>query len=342
MPPAISLRTWKAIASGTHFLSIFATICRLFRRYRQQRLWWDDYLVVVPVFSSLCLLSAAFLHGEPGPDFLAEDAIEIFWITRICFPIEVWTARISLALSFARLLPRRTWWRTILEIIVILFVVIGIALVLLGVWMCSVDSSWRHSPGGQCVSRGVVGVFSLSTDVVADVGLIVIPLILIQESDLPQGQLRLLRGIFCSSFFSSLAAIPFTVYVCQAEQVQEADLIISLVADVQAATTLFVSNLSVTITHVYCIWKRGNTSPSVLADTLPSAPDYPLASSDFSDASTIESTSTFSRTPRTRPRNTTPSSRIGNTSGSEESTPPKTESAGTTARPAIDTSDLFD
>lgn len=131
----VTLTIFQAIA-------ISSTLYRLFRRYRIQRLWWDDYVVVIPLVMDIvytvifCLqfrdsgesssVMVGFMNDESIPrrctDPSLEKVLEIYWLQIFFLLTIVWYAiksllgsrslsrivrstRIVLALSLGRIFP---------------------------------------------------------------------------------------------------------------------------------------------------------------------------------------------------------------------------------------------
>ncbi|EDR08954.1 uncharacterized protein LACBIDRAFT_296577 [Laccaria bicolor S238N-H82] len=65
--PAQSVLAWKITLTIFQAIAISSTLYRLWRRYRIQRLWWDDYVVVIPlVMDIVYTVTFCLQFRDPG------------------------------------------------------------------------------------------------------------------------------------------------------------------------------------------------------------------------------------------------------------------------------------
>ncbi|KDR79716.1 hypothetical protein GALMADRAFT_63033 [Galerina marginata CBS 339.88] len=68
--PLQSYLGWKVAVSFLHAFAIGSTLYRLTHRFRIRRLWWDDYIVCVPVVLNLAICIMVWIRfsrrGECG------------------------------------------------------------------------------------------------------------------------------------------------------------------------------------------------------------------------------------------------------------------------------------
>ncbi|KAF8894355.1 hypothetical protein CPB84DRAFT_1682717 [Gymnopilus junonius] len=60
--PPQNYLAWKISVSFLHLMAIGCAIYRLLHRYMIQRLWWDDYMVIVPLVLSLVYWPLFLVH----------------------------------------------------------------------------------------------------------------------------------------------------------------------------------------------------------------------------------------------------------------------------------------
>ncbi|GLB43257.1 hypothetical protein LshimejAT787_1301580 [Lyophyllum shimeji] len=274
----LTLHTWRAVVTPLHALAIGCTIFRLWHRYRIRQLWWDDYWATISLFFDVVYTSTPFLRydiSDPRPT--KEMRIMIYWLTALIFPPGTWSARISIGMSIARIVPSQTHTRHMLYAMNGLFGSMCIGQMLHKIVICTRDTSWHNNAAVQCYLGSGVGVLSLCTDLTADACLVTIPLRMLWRVKLPRTQRRLILSIFASSFVSSLVGIVYTVFVFQKQKGGQVwGYWIGLIAGIKAAVTLLVCNLLVIVMFLYRIfWKDEADTVSEPSETR-SKPTHPL------------------------------------------------------------------
>jgi len=335
----ITLTAWRGVCATFHLIAISATIFRLVHRHRLRRLWWDDYWAGIALVFSLGYFGSMWLRREPLDKSLSKNTMIVtFWLTTLTFPCEVWSARLSIAFSIVRLVPERTTYRRWLYGLTVLFGMMWLGLLLQKMYSCAGNSRWHNNVQVQCFLGDPVGIVTLTTDIISDTCLILIPLHLLRPVRLLPAQRRLFLAIFCSSLFSSIFGVLYAIFVFMGDDTafeKKRGLLISLTANMKAAVTLLVSNLLVIVTYFYRTFRRGQDLESDAA--APSTKPVPVSdnsgnprftTTDLSSMPTFETTSTFDTTPRSQPSQPSiTSSRLVNTAGSQLPTISEAETA---------------
>ncbi|TFK61333.1 hypothetical protein BDN72DRAFT_904202 [Pluteus cervinus] len=252
MSNTMDLQTWQSLCAIAHLLSIFATIIRLYRRFRLQQMWWDDCVVGLSLASSLCYLSTVFMSKGPANPSLTNDDTLFFWLTMISFTVEVWSSRLSLAISIIRLYPNNFPLRRVMKAVIAAITIALLSFVGGKIGLCVKDDLGH--PSSRCVLNDCVAILNIVADILADAFLLFMPLPLVWYSQLPRGLRLLLVGAFASSIMSTNASVAYAVLVFRRNKLgSSAILKISLVAHAKAATTLLVSNFHVIFTYIYSL-----------------------------------------------------------------------------------------
>ncbi|KAF9461509.1 hypothetical protein BDZ94DRAFT_808821 [Collybia nuda] len=306
--PNVSLTAWRATATVLHTLGIGCTSFRVYHRHRKRRAWWDDHWALLSALCDTVYAVTPWIRrdnrglAQPTTESVHQGII-IFWLTATLFPIVVWTARISIGLSITRLVPPKTRERKYLYALNIWFGLMWLALVIQKLWVCCRDTSWHRNRAVQCYLGNGVGILSLCLDITADTCLVFIPLHMLWRVKLPRTQRRLILSVFASSILSSLAGVVYAVFVFCAQISRSTNWshAIGLSANIKAAVTLFVCNLLVVVTYLYCLfWKDEDedvSEPSETRSKPSQAVPEPtaIALTQFSDVQFVDTSAYASR-----------------------------------------------
>ncbi|PPQ82422.1 hypothetical protein CVT25_008369 [Psilocybe cyanescens] len=218
-----------------HFLSLSMTIVRIRHRWRTGRIWWDDYIVVIPWafdFISTILLWTEYKNTDislytPDPEgfvysnwFYAFTYFTIIWYVCIIFGVEPLLrdvfdlaltrfSRIGLTLSVAGIfLPGHRYRICAFIFVVVLFLLYFVS-VLIGTFSCP-GSPWWNLDYTHCNSTTIiVGVI---IDFASDAVLVAAPLFIFWKVKFARQSDRILiLALFASSIITMLAAGLFCV-----------------------------------------------------------------------------------------------------------------------------------
>ncbi|KAF8880741.1 hypothetical protein BD779DRAFT_1627393 [Infundibulicybe gibba] len=175
-------------------------------------------------------------------------------------PIVVCCARISIAMSVSRILPPRTAIRRLLFAASVLFALVCLALLVQKVWVCCSNKRWHHTPGVQCYLGTTIEIISLTTDIISDTFLVVVPLQILWRVQLPRSQRVLIISIFASSILNSMTEVVYAYFVFTSDSPRgpSGGLIMGLTAHVKSAVTLCVCNLLVVVCSFYRVFRKGH------------------------------------------------------------------------------------
>ncbi|KDR69770.1 hypothetical protein GALMADRAFT_145172 [Galerina marginata CBS 339.88] len=241
LPPQ-SYLGWKVSMSILHILAIGSTIYRLIHRFRIQKTWLDDYIVFVPlVLDSIYwpIVCFRFSHVDPNNEPWSHRVLSSYWLSTFPFLLIVWATRIVLALSLARVFPKKHPAR-LCAFVLITFMSTGLLIV---------------NEGQDCI-KGVGGypiknTFLFAADFVGDILLVIAPIVFFWRLRLPSRERRLILMVFCGSILTLLLVIAFKI-ICSDDKIspgKDAVLIVAGLASIEAAISLFVCH------NLKALWK---------------------------------------------------------------------------------------
>lgn len=253
----LSSTAWRATTTTLGAIALASTIFRIYHRYRKLRLWWDDYWAVLSQFCNLIYATTVWVRDDDiHPHHSVDQRIRVFWLSTLTFPVVVWSARISIAMSIARLAPK-VRMRQLMYALSALFGLILAGLLFYRIILCSRTRSWHHNPTADCYMGNAIGIVSICTDIPGDICLVVIPMHMLWRVRLPRRQKHLLLAIFSASTLSSLVGIIYAIFMIRAQTNHTPwTRLTGLMANIKAAVTLLVCNLLVVATYVYCLFLK--------------------------------------------------------------------------------------
>jgi len=257
---------WAVLASFFHILALVSTVLRLVHRLRTSRMWWDDYMVVLPLgldtayFASLWVLYD--FQRKESTTLLPHTGISSFWASIFLFLSVVWLSRISIALSLTRVFPTFHKARLSAFLLAVICVLSYLCCVLVLTFECpSENASWYetvapncHKTGTTFVSRAVGSALDISVDSI----FILFPIITLWRVKLPRNLRRIIISAFSGSALTLITAIVFCIigYESNFNLGSDADTIIRLAAHLEAAVSLTVANLLVIVSFFYRTFRQ--------------------------------------------------------------------------------------
>ncbi|THU87480.1 hypothetical protein K435DRAFT_969873 [Dendrothele bispora CBS 962.96] len=243
---------WGVSLSLGHVIAFSSTVYRISYRYRIKRLWWDDYFATVAQLFALPY--AMILWPRLKLNNSKRTQIMFYFMASVCYFSILWCARISMALSIARIFPPGEIRRYTIAM-AIGFGTIGLGLVLQLSIVCGTDTSWHQTPGTHC--HGTQWVSSFAGDMTGDLLLIFTPLVLVWRIRLAQNARRLILGIFGASVLTVIASVFLHVLILDPTRFGPgAGLLVYLLANVETCVCLFVCNLLVSASVLYRLIRR--------------------------------------------------------------------------------------
>ncbi|KAF8159376.1 hypothetical protein B0H34DRAFT_655506, partial [Crassisporium funariophilum] len=271
-----------------HALAILSSIYRLYRRRKTRRIWWDDYVAMV-AFAFDCFYFPTLwvrnvVPGVPNHQAVAHN-IALTWITNISYAVIIWSTRVSLSLSIARVIPPHQSMRTASLYLVCLFGCMGVAAVIQVCISCIViDKTWGNAYPYQCAATRNVAIFRFSCeyykiscgtyglnplnlgDLTADILLVAIPFVAFWRLRLKPVTWYLLNASFAASILTAIlntCAVSVLFYVSRSHSPATRAATGYLASVLQTATSLAVCNMLVVVTSLYRFFRTEETVVAV-------------------------------------------------------------------------------
>ncbi|KAH7930234.1 hypothetical protein BV22DRAFT_83413 [Leucogyrophana mollusca] len=242
VPVALILKIVTTVLQG---LAILLTLFRLWYRFSIRRFWWEDTWAAVALLCGIALLVSHWVQSVASPGI----AIAAYWVYTFAFASVIWAVRLSVLFSITRLIYPDKVSRFVACVITTLFVLLWGGVVSSKAYWCGSNLSWYKRRA--CSMPRSLDIYELSTDVVSDAILVVLPLRLLWSVKLPENsQRRIILSIFSSSVVVTFTSI-FRA-VCRLKHLNHLTVAVS---DFQVAFSLIVCNLLVTVTYIYRIWR---------------------------------------------------------------------------------------
>ncbi|PPQ97593.1 hypothetical protein CVT26_002321 [Gymnopilus dilepis] len=258
------ISTLSSSVSVLYSIAIACAFYRLLHRYLIKRLWWDDYVVIVPLVLSL-VYWPAFLLRIPyrlGVNIsqapFSIQVLSSFWFTYLPFILIVRFSRIAIALSLARVFPGGHPVRRWCFFLVGLFTLLGASCLIITVASCKQSSVLFVSTvrGNSCIyvakNLPLKSLTILIDDFGSDCLLVVFSLHFFWRLRLPPKERRLILIVSCASVLTTLAVVAYAT-IAGNPDIQGVDwlLIIQGLRHIEAGVSLLVCNLAVVSTCMY-------------------------------------------------------------------------------------------
>ncbi|KAF9233065.1 hypothetical protein BU15DRAFT_54363, partial [Melanogaster broomeanus] len=243
-------------------LGLVLTTFRIYFRIRIGRFWWED------AWAAIMLLSGAIWMSSQWGLLLTSGSTSIAfaWTYMITFTCIVTAGRMSILFSIIRIVHGSPRLKKFTHLCAAFFAACWIILIVEKAWQCATDRSWEHVPVSSgkpyCSVKKKISIFQFTTDCVAVLILVVLPLRMLWKVKLPRRQRRMILSIFASSIVLAFAALFHTV-----GQILNRFVVMLAGVNVQIATSLIVCNLLVVVTYTYRFLLQDGTSSSSTKDT---------------------------------------------------------------------------
>ncbi|KAK7443264.1 hypothetical protein VKT23_015861 [Stygiomarasmius scandens] len=246
---------WGVALSLGHVIALSSTIYRITYRYRIRRLWWDDYFATVAQLFDLPYSMILWPRLKLNSSKRTSTAqIVFYFMASVCYFSILWCARISMALSIARIFPPGHIRRYTIAM-AIGFGTIGLGLILQLSIVCGINTEWHQVPGAHC--HGIQWASSFSGDMIGDILLIFTPLVLLWRIRLAQSARLLILGIFGASIFTTMASVFLHILILDPVKFGPgAGFLVYLLANVEVCVCLFICNLLVIASLLYRFIRR--------------------------------------------------------------------------------------
>ncbi|SPB47656.1 unnamed protein product [Aspergillus niger] len=207
-----------ALPVGIVFLCL-ATVTVALRLYTRLKLvrkpGWDDLLIVLSLATDVVFFAFLVIEIQNG---LAENEADLapevvrrqlkaLWITIPLYNLTLTLTKLSLIFLYRRLFPTHTY--RILLILTLIFVIItGLWMVLSTLIFCiPINAFWDTSIPHTCLPEDVVWCLNAAFQITTDLILVVLPLPILANLNLPKRQKAALLVIFALGFFVCATSI---------------------------------------------------------------------------------------------------------------------------------------
>ncbi|KIK74959.1 hypothetical protein PAXRUDRAFT_100597, partial [Paxillus rubicundulus Ve08.2h10] len=181
-------------ASVFQVLGLILTAFRIYFRLKIGRFWWED------AWAALSLLLGSVWMIAEWTLLLTNGLVSIVgsWTYSITFICIITTVRMSILLSITRIIPESSRLRKFTHVCAAFFAACWVILIIATILQC-IDPSWHHVPiqSGKpfCQMKLQISIFEFSTDCVAVLILVVLPLCMLWKVKLPRRQRRMILSI---------------------------------------------------------------------------------------------------------------------------------------------------
>ncbi|KAF8154168.1 hypothetical protein B0H34DRAFT_677016 [Crassisporium funariophilum] len=276
-----------------HCVAILATCFRLVYRMRRRQLRWDDLWAFIAMFTSIFVLSIFMIlpvtvlkyHPMRVRSFAS-------WAPLFMHPTGIWSSRMSIAVTIVRLLPNGQM-KQISKVAPWSFVLFWLTVVVQKIFICGKDVPLVP----QCNIPRLTAALELTTDMLADLWLILWPAYMLMKIRLPKNHFRLLLACFSCGILTTGVNIAHSIFI-----ILKKNSLIGVTAHYQLAISLLLCNILVLVTYIYRVFRAAN-SPLTSGESSDETPRPGTFFSSYSISPLSRLGSTFNRPSRpTSPR----------------------------------------
>ncbi|KAF9261960.1 hypothetical protein L218DRAFT_468676 [Marasmius fiardii PR-910] len=243
----------RVLISIFQVLAMTMTLVRLARRVRISRFAWDDIwaaisLVILTVQAACEWVRIGYREGRENIDpSVYQSKAKLFMSLALgLFTAVVWTSRISLSLSIARILPPSRLRQTAL-FIAMACLIFGTVITPLKTCLCTLDYT-QDTARFTCQGGNTVFITQVAGDIISSAILVIFPIYALRltSSNLPADERRLI--------FLLMTGTLLTLGVCLAQSffvIKQEPFGMTYSAKMESAIALMVCNLLVVVTSIY-------------------------------------------------------------------------------------------
>ncbi|PPR02280.1 hypothetical protein CVT26_011699 [Gymnopilus dilepis] len=232
---------------------------RIYRRRKTCQLWRDDYFALFALLWDCFFSTTLWIGASQSRVALIFNS----WVAQITFVPLIWSTRISLAFSIARLIPsKQIMWTASIGLVYLcggfcLGFLLHISI------LCAEDvDGWMQVAPYQCPLSSSIAIARLVADVLSDFALIILPISAFwHRLKLLATTRRLIQACFCASMLTAtcnivLSALLFWHSNSSAPQERQETVFLAMVTPhLLAAISLLVCNGLVVVTSVYRLFR---------------------------------------------------------------------------------------
>ncbi|KAG2138595.1 uncharacterized protein EDB93DRAFT_1230764 [Suillus bovinus] len=241
--------------SISHVIAILCTIFRLVYRGWTRHLWWEDAWAAFALISDVICLLCIWIHTSTSCEYLTSRS-NIYltfmsvpgWTFSVAFTSVVWAARMSIIFSIIRIANSSgyKYQKWIIYLITVSFA---------GMW-AAVLIDKNETCVFVCQNTKPVALLQMITDVVADISLIIAPLLFWKNTGLSRNHKILILSPFSASLLITVITIPHSIMLLRSASGKTL-----IMAHVKAALSLIICNLLVIVTAAYRVCRKGTLDP---------------------------------------------------------------------------------
>ncbi|KAF5327107.1 hypothetical protein D9619_004524 [Psilocybe cf. subviscida] len=257
--PYQSYVAWRVCVTMFHVAAILSTLLRIRTRYKSQRMWLDDYLVIVPMTVDFiyCISPWALPLLSPDPRGTGQFDLRKLWaVLLLCFTV-IWFSRICFMLSLARIFPPGSPTRSRILSLVFLFALLFCVVVLLLAFHCDpYNSSATHCV--KFLRFDPATKYAYSVDTISDIIMIITPLVVLWKVKLPKLEKRIILAALSGSIMTLLLfAVLMFITFGPFQRYNLPYVILSIMlSHLTAASSLLTCNALVVVTNIFRVYRR--------------------------------------------------------------------------------------
>ncbi|OAX41688.1 hypothetical protein K503DRAFT_462117 [Rhizopogon vinicolor AM-OR11-026] len=234
-----------------HTCTIALTSWRLWYKIIQRRWWLEDVWATTALVAVIISEASVWIFSEPPLNSIPGDGpIVAYWLIMISFTIGLWSSRLSILCSIIRLSPP-TRIRTVACCTASAFAAIAIALLVQKCWFCARHDDWKTASPLNCPLASSVGVAQVIADFLSDTTLVVLPVHILHQVNLPRDRRILILSVFSGNLLTTLLSIVHAVFFIKADPILRI-----LTGEVEMAFCVIVCDLLPVVTCVHKVLRR--------------------------------------------------------------------------------------
>lgn len=233
----------KVVAIAFHSVAVASTVFRLVYRWWMARFWWEDGWAALALLCDIVsLVSAVMVPPHLGRESHGPAVTISGWMAALSLAAVLWAARLSILLSIMRIGNPSKTLRRICIAMGFSFMIMFLALQGQRVELCITV---------QCRVFKSTAVSQLITDIIADLGLVALPIWLLREAKLSWTRRILIQSVFSASICITIITIIHSVIL-----LSETSSGTLFFGHFKSALSLLICNLLVIITFIYRVCHR--------------------------------------------------------------------------------------
>ncbi|KIK54186.1 hypothetical protein GYMLUDRAFT_177833, partial [Collybiopsis luxurians FD-317 M1] len=240
-------------------IAIIVTFTRLGIRIRSRKLGWDDFWAAASVIGAALLMTGVLIILDPQPWMTQATLVAGYYITSEGFYIIVWTSRLSILFTIIRISPISM--RKVLYTVAGAFGLMWIFLGMQEIVICEREPGWKAAVPTQCHLGKQVAIAQLTTDLIADLSLLIVPVHLFWSSLMPAGQRMRLNLVFSTCFLTTIVSLVHAYWIFANRGLNEI-----FTGIFEVSISMIVSSLSVIVGFAYRCLSQDN-SPTLRPTT---------------------------------------------------------------------------